>query len=391
MSVSVFTSLNSSNPRGLVSDGTYLYALDSNGNINKINIQTKNVSTIATLTGNNIEYGVLDIDSTYIYVLAVDTNSNSLRRITYDGVLDNSFTTSITGHSISVIDSKLYISNKHTGTISVMDIPSKSITSNWVTGLNTPAGLTFSDNNLYVLCSDSIKKIRINSNGTASLISGFADNLSFGGDPVGFTNDGTYLYAVNHNTSTISKIRLSNGSVVDNAFVSISGGYVRSLYRLNYNIFYGYDTTTSIYVINTAPSFTNIYLGNATVTNTGDFNLANTVLTSTRFPADNHELVPRAYVDNYIASVVSYYNSILDPSNSVDASGNKITVLDRVAYLEAQLERVYQAIWNVNRNVDAIVTPQLGPIVADYVVASNDNADLIANPPVAPASLSGFQ
>jgi len=75
----------------------------------------------------------------------------------------------------------------------------------------------------------------------------------------------------------------------------------------------------------------------------------------------------------------------------VDASGNKITVIDRVAYLEAQLQRVYKALWNVDRNVSQIVTSQLGAISADYVAAGSDDDELIADPPAAPSSLSGFQ
>jgi hypothetical protein len=61
-----------------------------------------------------------------------------------------------------------------------------------------------------------------------------------------------------------------------------------------------------------------------------------------------------------------------------------------LSYAEAQLNRVYKALWNVERDVSAIVTPQLGSLAANYVAAEAPNPILIANPPTAPASLSGF-
>ena len=138
--------------------------------------------------------------------------------------------------------------------------------------------------------------------------------------------------------------------------------------------------------------FTPIYLGNAKVDISGNFDLSGTVMYTHRFPADQSELVPRAYVDEYISSVVTYYNNILDPSSGpLDASGNKITTLDRLTYVEAQLSRVYKALWNSERNIEAINTPQLGSIAADYTGAGAKNAALIANGPVAPSALNGFQ
>jgi hypothetical protein len=200
----------------------------------------------------------------------------------------------------------------------------------------------------------------------------------------GLTNDGTNLFACGSNT--VVKIKLSDASVSN-----VTTGDAFCIYVSGNTLYVPDQGANTIKKVSIVPPATQIYLGNAIVNTYGNFDLAGTIMSSSRFPADPHELVPRAYVDNYIASVVSYYNSILEPNNSVDASGNKITVLDRVSYLEAQLERVYKAIWNVERDVSAIVTPQLGSLVADYETASNDNADLIANPPAAPASLSGFE
>jgi len=123
---------------------------------------------------------------------------------------------------------------------------------------------------------------------------------------------------------------------------------------------------------------TPLYLGNATVTNTGDFYLAGTVMTTNRFPVSKHELAPRAYVDSYIKSVTDYYDAILDPN------GGLTGLLDRVSYLEAQLERVYQVLWSQSRDVSAIVTAHAGAIVADYATAEAPNPALIANHPAEP-------
>jgi hypothetical protein len=138
--------------------------------------------------------------------------------------------------------------------------------------------------------------------------------------------------------------------------------------------------------------FTPIYLGKATVDVSGDFNLATTVMYTERFPAAQDELVPRAYVDKYVQDVIDYFGRIIDPSgDGLDASGNPTDTLGRITYLEAQVERLYKALWDVSRNVEAINTAQLGSIAADYITAGASNAELIANPPQAPVSLNGFQ
>ena len=137
---------------------------------------------------------------------------------------------------------------------------------------------------------------------------------------------------------------------------------------------------------------TPIYLGKTTVDTEGDFNLAHTVMYTQRFPADQSELVPRAYVDKYIGDVIEYFDNILDADPAaVDASGNPTSTIGRVTYLEAQLERVYKALWNVDRNVDQINTAQLGVISANYAAADSTKSQIVSNPPAAPASLSGFQ
>ena len=137
------------------------------------------------------------------------------------------------------------------------------------------------------------------------------------------------------------------------------------------------------------PSLTPIYLGNATVTGTGDFALGSTIMKTNRYPVDAHELVPRAYVDNYFNKVTTYYDGILDPNSG------RLSLLDRVSILEAELQRVYKALWNSDRTVSQIVTGA-GVLTVDAALAASEAAaaTLIAGKPVAPVvadlASSGF-
>ena len=177
----------------------------------------------------------------------------------------------------------------------------------------------------------------------------------------------------------------NNGAVISNFNFDPQGSNAYLiLWGINTN---GDFTITSLVqqsVTIVPPANTPVYLGNATVNASGNFDLAGTVMKTDRFPSDPHELVPRAYVDTYISSVMSYYDSILEPNNQLTS------VLDRVSYLEAQLDRVYKALWDKSRDVSAIVTPHSGSIAANYTAASAPNPDLVDDAPVAPSSLTGF-
>jgi len=249
----VFAALDS-NGVGVVSHGNYLYALDTAQNIYKINITNSSdltiVSTEATTTFlstiNNISYASVCIDSAgvYLYILGVDTQSgNSLVRVLLaTGEIDNSFTQAIYGHGIFVVGTKLYISNKSARNISVINLSTTPYTSTTIiTDLTTPAGLTYFNNKLYVLCSNSIQEIDINNlTPTATRLVEF----NFGGDPCTLTNDGVYFYAIDRNIGNGVITRVSVNGVVQNdngtnTFISF-GGYVRCIYYAS--------TTNSLYV-----------------------------------------------------------------------------------------------------------------------------------------------
>jgi len=368
-------------PRCIVSDDTNFYVSDGAANIEKI-AADGSVSTLASGVLDD-SYSLLGIDSSHIYALA--PNGGTLKRFSLAGALDESFTLSISGNNLLVVGSKIYIASGGSGTISVVDIASKAITSGWVSGLNGPGGLTFFDSNLYVLCSDSIKKIHINSDGSGSVVSDFSEELDNGGDlTAGLTNDGYYLFAIKRVSGSVTHVRkfqLSNGALADDNFLSFNG-YVRTLRFVNSYLYIGHDQSNDVFRILISPPLTPLYLGNATVTDTGDFYLANTIMTTNRFPQSKHELAPRAYVDTYIKSVTEYYDAILDPNDGLTG------LLDRVSYVEAQLERVYQVLWAQSRDVSAIVTAHSGAVAANYTATESPNSALIANHPVEPTSLT---
>jgi hypothetical protein len=216
------------------------------------------------------------------------------------------------------------------------------------------------------------------------------------------TSSRTFYSYVDSPTSFLTVNRLFiniNGVIKSLLATSVDGTTVNFTFPSNFFTSAGtysmrvYDTTgvganLFCYVTGTItispPPNTPVYLGNATVNASGNFDLAGTVMKTDRFPSDPHELVPRAYVDTYISSVMSYYDSILEPNNQLTS------VLDRVSYLEAQLDRVYKALWDKSRDVSAIVTPHSGSIAANYTAASAPNPDLVDDAPVAPSSLTGF-
>lgn len=249
----VFASVWPETAVGVVSHGNYLYALDTGQNIYKINVKNSsdktNISTSNTKsflsTINNIDYASLAIDSNgqYLYILGPDTPSaTSLVRIILSiGEIDAPFTQSVYGHGIYVVDTKLYISNKNTGTIAVSNLLTTPYTFNTIiSALTTPAGLTFFNNNLYVLCSNSIQRIDINAQTpTATELVSY----TFGNDPCTITNDGAYFYAIDRAIGNGVITRVSVNGVVQNdnsnyTFISFTG-YVRCIYYvLNANSLY---------------------------------------------------------------------------------------------------------------------------------------------------------
>jgi hypothetical protein len=402
MTVTDLSLLSFTAPKNITSDGRYFYIANRvEDTIKIIRVSVSDSSIVnnswVTLTTTWPYNSFLTTDANYLYVTI---NNGAVQRYSLsNAALDTTFGTDGTlggfagPNGLLVHNNKLYVCNVGNGSVYVVDLTSPTGQTQLFDGIARANGVTIADNMLYIISGSAdtaaIASYDLQTNSVASL------NTFPAITTLGYCNailcEGTHLYVQHHNNK-IAKITISDGTFIseyatlsesiENIFLDVPSSKIYSALASSI-----YATT----VVIPPPPSTPIYLGNAIVTSTGDFNLAATIMNSTRFPQGPHELVPRAYVDNYIANVISYYDNILDPNESVNAAGNKLSVLDRLAYLEAQLDRVYRALWNVNRNVSQIVTPQSGPIVPDYVAASSGNDELLAVPRPAPDSLSGFQ
>ena len=366
-------------PGGIVSDGTYMYVSNAGGNsIDKITLSTNAIQR-EWATGLNGPYGLAILGS---YLYAQCDGNHAIAKVSLaDGSLVNGSLVSMGGLGLSAdvandrllactVDGRQLFSVSPSGTSTLLasDLAAR------------PYGSVLVGNNFYVVCqSGYISKVNMN---TLEVTSTFVSTgLS---SPVALATDGTYLYAAD--STTVAKIAISDGTIVNGSFATGFSNVFAS-FALNSNLYLAEQGTQSVKKISIAPPpipNTPVYLGNATVNASGHFDLAGTIMKTNRFPADPHELVPRAYVDTYISSVMSYYDSILEPNSQVTS------LLDRVSYLEAQLDRVYKALWDQSRNVSAIVTPHHGSIAADYTAAEAPNPALIDDAPVAPVTLADF-
>jgi hypothetical protein len=326
------------NVSGMGSDGTNLYVLGtyaSNYGVHIVNISSGLVttpnfipaSTIVTNTGNSINLDVtsfpqrcVSVDNSHIYILYNGFFVARFNKST--GLIDN-FSTfnakfngsqqvggALYGMSIDSVNNFLYVSKTDRSEIAKIDLASPSFAITTISTGGIPAG-SFVVNN-YLYCVDRDYGL-INKygplNGTPVLVTNAFPSVAIGnGAKTAFTitADSSNLY-VGNDTATASgvltKIQLSSGKSVQ--LPSNTNREMMGLVVIGTTIYAGLGAhglfSTSTFIPNTQ-----LYLGNATVTTTGDFNLAGTVMSSTRFPSDAHELVPRAYVDNYISSVVSY-------------------------------------------------------------------------------------
>lgn len=373
----VFKSLGSA-AYGLVSDATHLYAA-TGGQLRKISLTDSSDDTVIVASGVP-GYAVLTMDNTYVYVLG--PNDEVLQRFSKAGVLDSSFTMTVGGNYMLVKDTKLYIASVGGGSVSILDLPTKALTSNWVTGLAGAGGLTFVGSSLYVACSNGIKKLTINSDGTGTIDTGFVCNVDLGGDIHAFVSVDTDFYVANRGgdgTQKLSKITISTGVVAELAFVTLPG-HIRGVTAANRYLYVSNDGA-SIYKIYIEPALTPLYLGKTTVSGEGNMSFGSAAITTNKLPTDPHHLVPKAYVDKYNADILAYLAKVLD--------GNGLTdILTRLSDLEEQVNRTYLATWNVPRNTPVISTIQNPSLVFNSELHRHDitgtNADLIANPPTAP-------
>jgi len=127
--------------------------------------------------------------------------------------------------------------------------------------------------------------------------------------------------------------------------------------------------------------FTPIYLGKALVDNSGNVALGPAVATTGLWPAIDHQLVPKEYVDSYVADVKAHYDAIL-----LDRTTELAETQTLVKALESQLNRLYKVLFDKNRDEEFITTPNTGSVGATYATITIPTTDIAAAvpPPVVP-------
>lgn len=190
---------------GITTDGINLFVSDTTNNVvNKVDIATGSVSTLAGLAGSS---GLVDGSAT-------EARFQRPRAVTKVGL------------SLFVIDSnnnKIREINIPTGDVVTKEINSKSTDgSAAIATFNRPADITTDGTNLYVADAgnSSIRKIVISTGAVSTLAgkSGYAGSVNATGIqarfnyPTGITTDGTNLYVADEHNRTIRIVEISTGN-----------------------------------------------------------------------------------------------------------------------------------------------------------------------------------
>jgi len=193
-------------PRGVTTDGTNLYVVDSyNSTIRKIVIETGVVNTIAGTAGIS---GTAD-------GTGATAQFNLPGGITTDGA--NLYVTEPYSHTIRkiVIDSGVVTTLAGTASLSGSADGTRADAR-----FDTPAGITTDGKNLFVAGNRTVRKIVI----ATGVVTTLAGNVSIAGStdgtgdtarfaaPAGITSDGTHLY-VTDNNRIIRKITIATSAV----------------------------------------------------------------------------------------------------------------------------------------------------------------------------------
>jgi hypothetical protein len=204
-------------PSGITTDGAYLYVIDGNSRIRKIEIATGRVTTLtsggigyadgaATAAKFDVDNDQITTDGTNLYL--TDAWNHTIRKV----VIATGATTTLAG-KVGVQGSANGI-----GTAATFD---------------TPRGITTDGTYLYVAESGtallnrghSIRMIKIATGEVTTLAGGTFGNADGPGATASFnapkhlTSDGTYLYLTDFCNDNIRKIRISDGYVT-----TVSGG-----------------------------------------------------------------------------------------------------------------------------------------------------------------------
>ncbi len=253
-------------PKGITSDGLYLYVADFNNHvIRKIDTASGRVITLAGLAGKtgsndgkgsaarfNRPYGITT-DGERLFV--TDSNNHTIRQVDIEsgevttlagkvgvvGYQDGSLKAArfFIPEGITTDGRNLYVSDTHNHSIRKIDLDAGQVST--LAGLSGapgllddtgnkarfsyPKGITTDGRNLYVVDfgNHRVRKIIINSAAVSTLAGGDAPGLE--GDagqkqvedrfnyPTGITTDGHYLYVVDTFNRTIRKVSMASGAI----------------------------------------------------------------------------------------------------------------------------------------------------------------------------------
>ncbi|TGK49977.1 glucanase [Leptospira kanakyensis] len=195
-------------PRGITTDGTYLYVTEFTGNrIKRVLISSGFTETFA---GDNSTLSPTNAN--------VDSTDPTLARFA-----------SPTG--IVFDDDKLYIADRNNSAIRIMKLRTKEVSTLTSGGdINQPEGITISGDYIYTtnLGTHNITKTHKNTGVTTILVgntsTGFVDatgtNASFV-MPHGITHDGIFLYVADYGNHRIRRVHMATGEVIT---IAGSGG-----------------------------------------------------------------------------------------------------------------------------------------------------------------------
>ena len=242
------TAASFNQPRGITTNGSYLYLADTdNHTIRQIEIATRVTTTLAGSTAGlsdgtgtaalfNTPRGITT-DGTNLYV--ADTFNNSIRKI----VIATGVTTTLAGSTAGASGSA-----NDTGTAA---------------RFNQPSGITADNNNLYVADAGNhtIRQIVINTGevttlaGTAGLPGATDGAPGQFSNPRGITTDGTNLYVADTDNHTIRQIVIATGVTSTLAGAGTQSGSADGTTDSRFNQPIGITTDgTNLYV---ADSFNN--------------------------------------------------------------------------------------------------------------------------------------
>lgn len=240
-------------PNGMAVNGNYMYVSSYNNYISQLDLSTGYIINQRWCYSNLSRPAGMIINGQYLYI--ANTGNDTISKI---NLSDGSNTTprwvyNLSGPiSLAISGAYMYVTNFHSASISQIHLSNGYITNlSWAINLFAPYDLTINGTNLYVTAfqntglnsrnyitaftlPDSIADPGL-ANSSTTITQGTNKYRTFV-NPVfnsiiySLATDGTYLYSMYRNyiasTTSISKIDISNGSVVDAIWcTSLNYGY----------------------------------------------------------------------------------------------------------------------------------------------------------------------